>query len=111
MFKKLLEKIYNKGKNKCFKEVENMLINQKKNFIITANPETIIYATKDKEVEKMFNDKNVLIIPDGIGVVKAAKILGIDLKERIAGIDIAIKLLELGNESKKVSTSLDPNKK
>ena len=101
MFKKLLEKIYNKGKNKCFKEVENMLINQKKNFIITANPETIIYATKDKEVEKMFNDKNVLIIPDGIGVVKAAKILGIDLKERIAGIDIAIKLLELGNESKK----------
>lgn len=101
MFKKLLEKIYNKGKKECFKEVEQALIKQKKQFIITANPETIIYTTKDKEVEKMFNDKNTLIIPDGIGVVKAAKILGIDLKERIAGIDIANKLLELGNNQKK----------
>ena len=101
MFKKLLEKIYSKGKNECFNEIEKILINKKKKFIITANPETIVYATKDINIEKMFNDKEVLIVPDGIGIVKAGKILGINLKERIAGIDIASELLKLGNKLKK----------
>ena len=49
----------------------------------------------------MILDENTMVVPDGIGIVKAAKILGIDLKERIAGIDIANELLELGNEQKK----------
>ena len=101
MYRKLLEKIFNKGKIECFKELEKLLKNNKKKFIITANPETIVYATKDNDIQKMFDNKEVLIIPDGIGVVKAAKILDINLRERIAGIDIASELLKLGNESKK----------
>ena len=40
-------------------------------------------------------------MPDGIGIVKAARMIDYDIKERITGIDIANKLLELGNKQKK----------
>ena len=53
------------------------------------------------ELKKLLLDKESILVPDGIGVVKAARLLNYDVKERIAGIDIANKLLELGNISKK----------
>ena len=57
-------------------------------------------SEQDSEMQKMLNDKNVTIVPDGIGVVKAAKMININIKERIAGIDIAKFLLEYANEKK-----------
>ena len=70
-------------------------------FIVTANPETFMISEKDEEMKKLLLDKESILVPDGIGVVKAARLLNYDVKERIAGIDIANKLLELGNISKK----------
>ena len=35
-----------------------------------------------------------MIIPDGIGVVKAAKILGTPLKERVPGVELGEKMIE-----------------
>lgn len=101
MYKKYLEKMYNKGKITFFEDLKTLLNKKQKKLIVTANPETLKYAKTDETVSKILNDNNVLIVPDGIGVVKAAQILGINITERIAGIDIANKLLELGNEQKK----------
>lgn len=41
------------------------------------------------------------MVPDGIGIVKAARMINYDVKERITGIDIANELLKLGNKQKK----------
>lgn len=98
---KYFNKLYKNGQNEFYKELKQKLENNNKTFIITANPETFSYAKKDEQVSKMILDENTVVVPDGIGVVKAAKILGVNLNERIAGIDIANKLLELGNEQKK----------
>ena len=70
-------------------------------FIVTANPETFMMSEKDDEMRKLLLDKETTLVPDGIGIVKAARSIGYDIKERIAGIDIANKLLEYGNQEKK----------
>ena len=100
-YRDYFKKLYCKTEKEYFAELKNWLNNNSKKFIITANPETFKYTQSDKEIAKMFDYKDVSIVPDGIGVVKAAKILNIDVKERIAGIDIANELLKIGNELEK----------
>lgn len=97
----LFEKMYKKDEKEFNKIIYNNLKNNKKMFIVTANPETLMMSEKDKELNNLLNDKNTILVPDGIGVVKALKILNYDVKERIAGIDISNTLLEYGNKLKK----------
>lgn len=98
---KLFKKIYNKSANDFYEMIKNNLKKNKKMFIVTANPETFMKSTNDLELSKLLNDKNTILVPDGIGIVKISRKLGYNIKERIAGIDIAVKLLEYGNELKK----------
>ena len=99
--KDLINKIY-KGTNEEFLNLlDKRADDNKKTFIITANPETLIYASKDEEINKMLNDKNNLIIPDGVSIVKSANILGIKIKERITGFDVCEHLLLYASKNKK----------
>lgn len=93
-----LKQIYQKPKNEFYEQINNSLKKEKKEFIVTANPETFMISTQDKELEKIILDKNNLIVPDGIAVVKACKKIGIDIKERITGIETCEYLLKLANE-------------
>lgn len=99
--KKLFEKMYKKEEKEFNKILHNNLVKNKKMFIVTANPETMMKSETDTELNKLLNDKDTILVPDGIGVVKASKMIGYDVKERIAGIDIANTLLDYGNELKK----------
>ena len=99
--KKLFEKMYKKEEKEFNKIIHNNLVKNKKMFIVTANPETMMKSETDTELNKLLNDKETILVPDGIGVVKASKMIGYDVKERIAGIDIANTLLNYGNELKK----------
>lgn len=99
--KKIFDKIYKDTSLKFNKILYNNLKNNKKMFIVTANPETFMKSKEDKELETLLNDKDTILVPDGISIVKASRIIGYDIKERIAGIDIANKLLEYGNELEK----------
>ena len=99
--KDLINKIY-KGTNKEFLDLlDKRIDDNKKTFIITANPETLTYSESDEEINKMLNDKNNLIIPDGIAIVKAANMLGINIKERITGFDVCEHLLNYASINKK----------
>ena len=99
--KDLIDKIF-KGTNKEFLDLLDKRVDEnKKTFVITANPETLTYAKKDEEINKMLNDEDNLIIPDGIAIVKAANILGIKIKERITGFDVCEHLLLYASENKK----------
>lgn len=99
--KEVLNRVYCNTKEEYYEEIKKDLKNNKKKFIITANPEIIMFSQKDKYVYDMLIDKKVSIVPDGIAVVKAANKLGIKVKERITGVDIATKLLEFCNQYNK----------
>lgn len=95
---KILNKIYNKEKEVYYDLLKKDLKNKKKRFIITLNPETLMISEKDNELKKMLLDKNVSLVPDGIAVVKAARKIGNNVKERITGIEIAEELIKKANE-------------
>ena len=65
------------------------------NMIFTPNSEMLLDAVKDRELENILNEAQ-LVIPDGIGVVIASKFYGTPLKERVTGVDLSMKILELG---------------
>ena len=58
----------------------------------TPNPEIVQCAGKDPEYARILADAD-LVIPDGIGIIHAAKILGRPLKGRVPGIDFAAALM------------------
>lgn len=99
--KELFNKLYKETADSFYKTLKNNLKKDNKMFIVTANPETFMISEKDEDVKRLLFDENTTLVPDGIGIVKAAKMLRYDVKERIPGIDIANKLLAYGNEFKK----------
>lgn len=56
--------------------------------IVTPNSEILVNAAKDKTLAELISAAD-LVIPDGIGLVYASKILGQPLTERVTGIDFA----------------------
>ena len=93
--------IYSKSCKEYFKLIKNDLKNNRKRFIVTVNPESIMMATKDEELNDLLLDKNTSLVPDGIAVVKACKKLKIPITERITGVDISEYLLVEANLQKK----------
>lgn len=61
--------------------------------VATPNPELVQRANKDPEFARILADAD-LVIPDGVGVMYAAKILGRPLKARVPGIDFASNLMK-----------------
>lgn len=57
-------------------------------YVVTPNPEFILSAKKDESFRTILNQAD-LALPDGIGVIYAAKILGRPLKGRATGVDFA----------------------
>jgi N-acetylglucosaminyldiphosphoundecaprenol N-acetyl-beta-D-mannosaminyltransferase len=76
--------------------VESFISNSKPAQIITINPEMIELAKKNAEFDKILKEAEI-IIPDGIGVIIALKIIGLKVK-RLPGIEFSQKLFELASE-------------
>lgn len=58
-------------------------------FIVTPNPEFVVLAQKDPEFRAVLN-KADLAIPDGVGLLWAARRRGRALPERVTGADLAV---------------------
>jgi len=54
--------------------------------IVTPNSEIIVNASGDPELKRIIEQAD-LIIPDGIGLVYASRIMGVPLSQRVTGID------------------------
>ena len=65
--------------------------NKEKTFVVTANPEIVMAANENPELMK-YIEKSTYVTADGIGVVKAAKILGDELPGRVTGFDTVMAL-------------------
>lgn len=98
---RFFNKLYKGGREAFLSIVRDNLLNDKKMFIVTANPETFMLGEKDSELETLLLDYATTVVADGIGIVRGGKKIGIDITERIPGVEIAEKLLEYGSELNK----------
>ncbi len=87
----------NLHKNEFVDLIHSHIKKEEKTFIVTANPEIVMKANEDSQYMDVIQQATY-VTPDGIGVVKAAKLLGSPLPERIAGYDLMLDLLKLANE-------------
>jgi len=62
-------------------------------YVVTPNPEFILSARKNESFRTVLNAAD-LSLPDGIGVIYAAKLLGRPLKGRAPGVDFAAGLMD-----------------
>ena len=60
--------------------------------IVTPNPEIVLAADKDESLKKLISGADI-ILPDGVGLLYASKIIGHPLKERVTGIDFLMDIL------------------
>ena len=60
--------------------------------MVTPNPEIVEICRENPEANRVINEAD-LVLPDGIGVIKGAAMLGTPLKERTPGIEFAAHLM------------------
>ena len=70
---------------------------REKTFIITPNPEILMYANSHLDYRDKLNSADIAL-PDGIGLFFASGVLGGSLKERITGVDFLEKLCQEARE-------------
>ena len=61
-------------------------------YVVTPNPEIVEVCRENAEAMKVVNGAD-LVLPDGIGVIKGAAMLGTPLKGRVPGIEFAAGLM------------------
>lgn len=69
-------------------------------YITTPNPEIILLAQKDTEFKRILNN-STLAIPDGAGIIWAARKLGTTINEKITGTDFLQNLTKITQEKGK----------
>lgn len=67
--------------------LESYIAESKQHLVATANAEMVMMAQKDKELARILS-KADLVVPDGAGVVWAARYKGFEVPERVAGYDL-----------------------
>ena len=74
------------NKKRAQKKVEEMLMENKSHTIIAINPEKVIAARHDSTLKEALENAD-LLLPDGAGLVWAARIFGYNGIQRIPGAD------------------------
>lgn len=87
---------FSDSKQELLEDIFTRVKNNQKTFIITANAEIAMYARSNKDYLEIAKGAD-LIVPDGIGIIKGAKIQKKHIKERIPGIELMINLIEHAN--------------
>ncbi|MBQ6005269.1 MAG: WecB/TagA/CpsF family glycosyltransferase [Selenomonadaceae bacterium] len=74
--------------------VENLIAEKNSSIVATANAEMLLNATHDADLKKILNAAS-LVVPDGAGTVWAARHLGKQMPERVAGFDLVQELMKI----------------
>lgn len=83
-------KVFNQSKKEFLKEIDS----RENSIIISGNPEVLYNGLENESLNKLFNDKDSIIIPDGVGTVIASKMVKSPVEEKIAGIEVMRAILE-----------------
>ena len=92
--KEYFNKLYKGSKNDFYDLVKKNLISNKRMFVVTANPETLMTAENNSNFRNTLLDSNTTIIADGIGIIKGAKMLGYSLPGTIPGVELCSELFK-----------------
>lgn len=92
-------RINNTTMEEVLKAVENKTENKEKYIIYTPNTEIIMMCQEDKEFMDFMNESDINI-PDGIGLIYASKIKNCPLREKVAGFDLSVKMLDIAERNK-----------
>ena len=78
--------------------IEQFIASGQPHQLTTVNPEFVVAAQKDEAFRQIINQA-ALALPDGIGLLKAARFLGTTpLPERVPGSDLVVRLAELSHQ-------------
>jgi N-acetylglucosaminyldiphosphoundecaprenol N-acetyl-beta-D-mannosaminyltransferase len=77
--------------------------------IVTPNSEIVQRASKEPELKMLISSAD-LIIPDGVGLVYASKIIGRPLSERVTGIDFLESIISYLEKNGKSIYFLEANR-
>lgn len=83
--------------NQVVKKIDGFLKQDKLQTIYTPNTEIVMEAKKDERLKNILNNGSV-VIPDGIGLIYAARIKKKNLPERVTGCDISFEILDLAEK-------------
>lgn len=97
--KKYFDNLYKDNFEKFKELLQSNLVNNKKMFIITANPEIYMKAKDNENLSKLLLDKKNTVVADGIGVVKGCQKFDIKV-DKITGIEVSKELLQIANTNK-----------
>jgi N-acetylglucosaminyldiphosphoundecaprenol N-acetyl-beta-D-mannosaminyltransferase len=89
--------IDNLKKSEVLRTVEQFLSDVRQHYIVTANPEMIVAAQKDEKFLEILN-KADLSVPDGFGLILAARYLRRPLPERITGVDLMLDICQIAEQ-------------
>lgn len=71
---------------------------EEKTFIVTANPEIVMYAKENADYKKVIQSADY-VVADGVGILLAGKILNKPIVERLAGFDLMMELLSVADSN------------
>lgn len=83
----------NVTKEEAVRSAMDCIQEHKGSYVVTPNPEIVMEAATNPLLTEALEDAS-LVLPDGIGIIYGAKILGTPLKEKIPGIDFADDLMQ-----------------
>lgn len=90
----------NRTKSGTIEAIHDKINENKKTFIVTANPEIVMHAVRDTNYMRTLQNADH-IIADGSGIIFAAKMLNNPLPERVPGVELMRDLLRIANEDKR----------
>ena len=104
MINKKIEVLHVLFDNLTKKDLLTILMNrvneEKKTFVVTANPEIVMHANNNQDYMQLIKQAD-FITADGIGIVKASKIMGTPIVERVTGFDLMLDLFREAHTFKK----------
>lgn len=71
-------------------------------YMACANPHSLVEAENDDQFKDALHQADILL-PDGAGILLAAKVLNLDVRERVAGTEFFVELTRLCNLRKNVN--------
>lgn len=81
----------------AFETIEGWRNRGQRNFVVIANPHSVLTCRRDPEMRRAVNQAG-LILPDGVGIIHGAKILGLSHQGRVTGPTLMLKLCDWGRE-------------
>ena len=90
-------KIDKVNRKEALKYVERFFEEDRFHYIVTLNPEGVVIAQDNKLFNSVINEAD-LVVADGSWLVRAVRFLGGIIRERVAGIDLLLDMLNLCKE-------------